>query len=132
MSLITRRSAALSLFLTPFVAHAQPAPVSDREWKSFLDWTNALPPDSVPPSGGAVFNVYKAKLIGDGLAAADADQVIERLRKRANSSQNSRSSSIDCSPWEHAAPQAAVNLACKTVPRSYSPSDRLIPELRRC
>jgi len=85
MSPITRRSAALSLLLTPLVAHAQPAPVSDREWKSFLDWTNALPPDSVPPSGGAVLNAYKAKLIGDGLATADADQVIERLRKRANS-----------------------------------------------
>jgi hypothetical protein len=50
-----------------------------------LDWANALPPDSVPPSGGAVLNSYKAKLIGDGLATAEADQVIERLRKRANS-----------------------------------------------
>lgn len=81
---ITRRS-SLSLLLTPLLARGQPASASDNEWKAFLDWASAVPPDSFPASGGAVLNAYKAKLITDGLGAADAEQLIERLRKRANS-----------------------------------------------
>ena len=84
MHLITRRS-SLCFLLTPIIAQAQPAP-ADNEWKAFLDWAGAMPPDSFPPSGGAALNAYKAKRISEGLGSADADQLIERLRKRANSS----------------------------------------------
>jgi 2-polyprenyl-3-methyl-5-hydroxy-6-metoxy-1,4-benzoquinol methylase len=56
-----------------------------NEWKAFSELANALPPDSFPASGGAVLNAYKAKLIRDSVVPADADKLIKRLRKHANS-----------------------------------------------
>jgi SAM-dependent methyltransferase len=77
---ITRR-AALGFYLTPWVANCQSGPAAGDEWNAFLEWANALPPDTFPASGSALFNAYKMKLTQGGVTAAD--QVVARLREYA-------------------------------------------------
>src|SRR5262249_14300345 len=81
--LTTRREAvAVWLGTALGLGHAQTASVIERN--AFKEWATALPPDSFPESGGALFAAYRAKLIRDGLSAADADEVIKRLQAPAS------------------------------------------------
>lgn len=53
-------------------AQAQP----DAQWKAFLAWLGAQPPDSKPAN---LIRPYRAELIRKGMSAAEAEREMERL-----------------------------------------------------
>src|ERR1700676_2644396 len=70
-------------FLIGWFAQAQSSGQDSDELKAFTSWANSLPPDTFPEGGGALLNSYKAKLTQQGVSAAEADEVVARLRKSA-------------------------------------------------
>jgi SAM-dependent methyltransferase len=85
--LTTRREAAAALVAAAFCrGHAQTASVTEKN--EFQQWAIALPPDSFPDTGAALFEAYRAKLIREGLSASEADEVIKRLRAPTSSNKD--------------------------------------------
>jgi 2-polyprenyl-3-methyl-5-hydroxy-6-metoxy-1,4-benzoquinol methylase len=73
----TTRRAALGLALAAAAARTQ----TPGEWPAFWQWAQALPPDSFPTGGPALFKAYEARLIEKGMPPADAAAAIVRLRQ---------------------------------------------------
>ena len=51
-------------------------PDSDAQWKSFLAWLSARPPDSKPAN---LIRPYRAELIRKGMSPTEADREMDRL-----------------------------------------------------
>jgi Tellurite resistance protein TehB len=62
------------LCLTAALLCAQPD--TDGQWKAFLTWLSAQPPDSKPAN---LIRPYRAELIRKGMPPAQADREMERL-----------------------------------------------------
>ena len=71
MSTLARR---IGLCLFAALICAQPD--SDAQWKSFLAWLSARPPDSKPAN---LIRPYRAELIRKGMSPAEADREMDRL-----------------------------------------------------
>ena len=78
MTSFTRRAGLL--FLAAACTSAQTG-TGDREWKNFLDWFSGLLPESFH-TGQEVTQLYRKKLLADGLTDAEADKVLAGLRDR--------------------------------------------------
>ncbi len=78
---ITRRSLA-PLLLTPWCLWGQSG-ATEAEWSRFMDWYKTTPPEVFRNSPSVVVGAYKAKLIAEGAAAADAEALAARLQARA-------------------------------------------------
>jgi len=77
MGHLTRRT-ALALLVAAGVS-AQTATPVDEQWKKFMDWFSALPPDSFH-TGSEITTLYRKKLLADGLSGAEADAVLAHIR----------------------------------------------------
>ena len=64
----------LSLCLIAAILCAQPD--LEAQWKAFLAWLSALPPDSKPAN---LIRPYRAELIRQGMSPAAADRELDRL-----------------------------------------------------
>ena len=71
-------------------AQNPPAGSSEEQWKAFLAWAFELDPASFPDADdlAAVFRLYRATLSRRGYSSAAADDVITRIRERAQQSQS--------------------------------------------
>jgi hypothetical protein len=77
---VTRR-VAVSCLLAPGYLLGQSS-ARDQEWSVFVNWVKAQRPAAFR-NQTEIFPAYQKNLVGDGMAAADAEALVARLQNRA-------------------------------------------------
>src|SRR5579871_910185 len=82
MKLLTRRASLAALVATATAwGQSQVAPLSDIQWKAFLEWFTAVDPNSFH-TGQELLTLYRAELMRGGVSAGEAKQVLAGIRDR--------------------------------------------------
>jgi SAM-dependent methyltransferase len=82
MTCLSRRT-LVSLLVSAAFAQEQTPPAADQQWKKFLDWFSALPPESFH-TGAELVALYRAQLTRDGVSPAEFDKILAVIRERTS------------------------------------------------